>query len=167
MKIRLVLLLFILFFQLGLLAQNASTTYWVKLKDKKGSPFQITHPETFLSQRSIDRRRKQGILIDETDFPVSPVYLNNLKILGAEVVHASKWLNGVTVRILDTTLTKTIRDLPFVKSVQLTKPAKVIKSAHLKFYEPEENADISPARYGNAYTQLSQLNGQYLHNKGL
>jgi len=165
MKIRLVLLSFILCFQIGLVAQDASTTYWVKLKDKKGSPFQISQPEAFLSQRSIDRRRKQLISIDETDLPVSPVYLDNLKKLGAEVVYTSKWLNGATVRILDTTLTKTIRDLPFVQSVQLTKPSKVIKSARLKFNEPEEKADNPPARYGNAYNQLSQLNGQYLHNK--
>ena len=166
MKNRLVLLSFILCFQLGLLGQNSSTTYWVKLKDKKGTPFQITHPEAFLSQRSIDRRVKQQIAIEENDLPVSPVYLDNLKKLGAEVVHTSKWLNGATVRIRDTTLMKTIRALLFVQSVQLTKLANVTKSARLKFNEPEDNTTISPARYGNAYNQLNQLDGQYLHNKG-
>jgi len=166
MKTRLVLLLFILSFQLGLKAQEANSTYWVKLKDKIGTPFQISHPEAFLSQRSIDRRSKQLIAIDETDLPVSPDYLTNLKMLGARVLHTSKWLNGATVRILDTTLIKTIAALPFVQSVQLTKPSNVIKSSRLKFNEPEEIADIAPSQYGNAYNQLSQLNGDYLHNKG-
>ena len=166
MKIGLVLLLIFLCFQLGLLAQNSSSTYWVKLKDKVGTPFQVSNPEAFLSQRSIDRRVKQHIPIDPTDLPVSPVYLDNLKKLGVEVVHTSKWLNGATVRIADTTLMKTIAALPFVQSVQLTKPSNVIKSAYLKFNEPEENTIIEPAQYGNAYNQLSQLNGQYLHNKG-
>jgi serine protease AprX len=140
-------------------------TYWVKLKDKQGTTFQISHPEAFLSQRSISRRIKQQIAIDETDLPVSTVYLDTLRKRGLEVVHTSKWLNGATVRT-DTTLIKTIAILPFVQSVQLTKPANVIKSARLKFNEPEENSDISPANYGNAWNQLSQLNGQYLHNKG-
>ena len=166
MKIRLVLLLIFLCSQLGMLAQDSSSTYWVKLKDKIGTPFQVSNPEAFLSQRSIDRRVKQHIPIDPTDLPVSSVYLDNLKRLGLQVVHTSKWLNGATVRTSDTTLMKTIAALPFVQSVQLTKPSNVIKSAHLKFNEPEENTIIAPAQYGNSYNQLSQLNGQYLHNKG-
>jgi subtilisin family serine protease len=166
MKRRWILLLAGLFTGLILSAQNSPNTYWVKLKDKTGTPFQVSHPEAFLSQRSIDRRQKQQISIDETDLPVSPVYLENLKKLGIVVVHTSKWLNGVTVRTADTTLIKTIATLPFVQSVELTKPAKVTKSARIKLLDPEENSDIPPASYGNAYNQLSQLNGQYLHNKG-
>jgi len=164
MKTRLVLLSIILCFHLGLQAQNSSSTYWVKLKNKTGTPFQVSHPEAFLSQRSIDRRLKQHIPIDETDLPVSPVYLDNIKKLGVQVVHSSKWLNGLTVKISDTTLIKTIVALPFVLSVELTKPSNVLKSTRLKFNEPE--TIIAPSQYGNAYNQLSQLNGQYLHNKG-
>lgn len=166
MKIRLVFLLLFICSELAVLAQDSANTYWVKLIDKKGTPFQITHPEVFLSKRSIDRRVRHQIPIDETDLPVSPVYLNSLKERGLEVVHTSKWLNGATVRTMDTTLMKNIAALPFVLSVQLTKPANVIKSAHLKFSDPEENGNIPPVNYGNAYNQLSQLNGQYLHNKG-
>jgi serine protease AprX len=141
-------------------------TYWVKLKDKNGTTFQINHPEAFLSQRSINRRLKQQIPIDETDLPVSIVYLDTLRKRGLEVVHTSKWLNGATVRTADTALIRKISALSFVTQVQLTKPANVIKSARLKFNEPEENSDILPANYGNAWNQLTQLNGQYLHDKG-
>ena len=146
--------------------QNSPGTYWVKLKDKKGTAFQINHPEAFLSQRSIDRRLKQQIPIDDTDLPVSGVYLDSFRKLGLELVHTSKWLNGVTVRTSDTTLIKTVAALSFVELVQLTKPANALKSARLKFNEPEVHFDIPPANYGNAYSQLVQLNGQYLHNKG-
>ena len=165
MKIRLVLLLFFLCFAMALWAQEAPGTYWVKLKDKKGTPFQINHPEAFLSQRSIHRRMKQQIPIDETDLPVSPVYLEQLKNLGAIVVHTSKWLNGATVRFADTTLIRTITALPFIQSVQLTKPAVITKSTRIKFND-ELNSDIPTANYGNAFNQLNQLNGPYLHNKG-
>jgi hypothetical protein len=146
--------------------QNAPNTYWVKLKDKKGTSFQVNHPEAFLSQRSIDRRLKQQIPIDDTDLPVSGVYLDSLKKLGLELVHTSKWLNGVTVRTSDTTLIKNVATLTFVEMVQLTKPANALKSAKSKFNEPEVRFDVSPADYGNAYSQLALSNGQYLHNKG-
>ena len=166
MKFRAMLLMFFLFFELVLLAQGAPNTYWVKLKDKKGTPFQITHPEAFLSQRSIDRRDRQQIPIDETDLPVSPLYLDSLQKLGTEVVNSSKWLNGTTLRTADTAIIRKIAALSFVSSVQLTKPGVITKSGKIKFNEDKLNSDIPTANYGNAYDQLSQLNGQYLHNKG-
>lgn len=39
------------------------------LKDKGISDFDVTNPEKFLSEKAIERRRRQGILIDETDLP--------------------------------------------------------------------------------------------------
>ncbi|MGE5427381.1 MAG: S8 family serine peptidase [Methylococcaceae bacterium] len=141
-------------------------TYWVKLKDKKGTPYQINRPQAFLSQRSIDRRHRQQIAINETDLPVSPVYLDSLKKMGLEIVHSSKWLNGTTVRTADSTLMRKVAALSFVSSIQLTKPGRTLKSANNKFNESEILADYAPAHYGRAYKQLSQLNGQYLHNKG-
>ncbi len=143
----------------------APNSYWVKLKDKKGTPYLISQPETFLSPRSIDRRKKQRIAIDETDLPVSPVYLDSLKKLGLQIVHTSKWLNGATVRTADATLIKKIATLSFVTLVQLTKPANVLKSARNKFREDEISA-YDPVKYGLSINQLTQLNGQYLHNQG-
>jgi len=166
MKQRWLLLIAGILTALFLSGQNAPNTYWVKLADKKGTSFQISHPEDFLSQRSIDRRLKQQIPIDETDLPVSAFYLDSLKKLGLQVVHTSKWLNGATVRTADTALIRKVAALPFVTLVQLTKPANVIKSTRLKFNESEVISVIPPANYGNAYNQLNQLNGQYLHNKG-
>lgn len=166
MKKKWMLLWMVMLTVLFLSAQEAPDTYWVKLKDKKGTPYQITNPEAFLSQRSIDRRIRQRIPIDETDLPVSPAYLAGLRDLGLEVVHSSKWLNGTTVRTADTSVVRKVAALAFVESIELTKPGNVLKSAHQKLREPETRADIPPARYGKAYNQLKQLNGQYLHNLG-
>lgn len=150
-----------------LTAQTTSpNTYWVKLKDKQGTAFQIGHPDAFLSQRAIARRTKQHIAIDETDLPVSAVYLDTLRKRGLEIVHTSKWLNGATVRTSDTVLIQKVAALPFVVSVQLTKPGTATKSAKIKFNEAELTSSVPPANYGNAINQLKQLNGQYLHNKG-
>lgn len=147
-------------------AQNASDSYWVQLKDKKGTPYLISQPKAFLSQRSIDRRKRQHISVDETDLPVSPVYLDSLKKRGLEIVHTSKWLNGATVRTADTALIRKIASLSFVALVELTKPANVLKSAINKFSDEDKNTEYDPAKYGNAIDQLAQLNGQYLHNQG-
>lgn len=164
-----ILLLFLVIVLSGLFvsAQTPSkNTYWVKLKDKKGTPYQISQPGTFLSQRSIDRRIRQHIPINETDLPVSPMYLDSLKNMGLEIVHSSKWLNGATVRTNDSALIEKVSNLSFVSLVQLTKPGNVLKSARNKFNEQEMPANYSPTHYGRAYKQLEQLNGQYLHNKG-
>jgi serine protease AprX len=150
-----------------LFAQNEPKNYfWIQLKDKKGTLYQISKPEAFLSQRAINRRIRQHIAIDETDLPVSKVYLDTLKKRGLEIFHTSKWLNGVTVRIADTAQIRKIAALPFVVSVQFTRPANVLKSATNKFNESDLQSDFDPSKYGTAISQLTQLNGQYLHNQG-
>lgn len=167
MKSKLMLLLVFVLSGLLLPAQDApKNTYWVYLSDKKGTPYQISNPEAFLSERSIERRIRQHVPIDESDLPVSPVYLDSLKKLGLEIVHSSKWLNGATVRTDDSAIIVKVAKLPFVKEVQLTKPGTLLKSAKNKFNENETQADYAPSHYGRAYKQLTQLNGQYLHNKG-
>jgi hypothetical protein len=118
MKRLLIIVLLGLLPTLVLTAQDAvPNSYWVQLKDKKGTPYLINQPEAFLSQRSIDRRIRQHILIDETDLPVSSVYLDSLKNRGLEIVHTSKWLNGATVRTSNTALIQKIAALPFVTLV--------------------------------------------------
>lgn len=167
MKTRLIFLLVFFLSEFFTVAQSTPKSYfWVQLKDKKGTPYLVGKPEAFLSQRAISRRIRQHISIDETDLPVSPVYLDTLKKRGLEIFHTSKWLNGVTVRIADTAQIRKIATLPFVASVQYTRPANVLKSAKNKFNEEEIQAAIDPAKYGPAISQLTQLKGEYLHNLG-
>lgn len=142
------------------------SSYWVQLKDKDGTLYQVTHPEAFLSQRAINRRVRQQIVIDDTDLPVSQIYLDSLKNRGLEIFHTSKWLNGVTVRTADTLLIQKIATLPFVVSVQYTRPANVLKSGASKFSKEETTTEYDPANYGAAINQLTQLNGEYLHKLG-
>ncbi len=165
-KIFLVLFCFILLIQRIALGQTeAKNSYWVQLKDKKGTISRMNYPEAFLSQRAIDRRNRQHIAIDSTDLTVSPVYLDSLKKLGFEIVHTSKWLNGATVRTADTALVRKAKTRAFIKYIQFTRPAKVLKSAQSKF-EEEANLPYDPANYGSAINQLSQLNGEFLHRQG-
>lgn len=162
-------------FSLGLLAvlligfgfsTQAQSYWWIELKDKKGSAFQLTAPEKFLSERALIRRTRQHIPIDETDLPVSKTYTDSIKKLGFEIVHSSKWLNGLTIRTADTSQISKIRTLSFVKQLQLTKPALQLKSGTDKFSEIQAQTEYAPATYGNALNQLTQLKGDYLHRQG-
>ena len=40
--------------------------YRICLKDKKGTAFSVKHPEQFLSQKSIERRRRQKLKVNKT-----------------------------------------------------------------------------------------------------
>jgi subtilisin family serine protease len=166
MKVRQILIFLFLCVQVVTGQNLPNGYYWVQFSDKTGTPFLIDHPEQFLSQRAIDRRIRQHIEIDESDLPVSPVYLDSLRSLGFNVLHSSKWLNGATIFIPDTIPSNKLADQAFISSFQFTKPASKNKSVRIKFNETENQEDIPLSDYGNASNQLVQLNGQYLHNLG-
>ncbi len=43
--------------------------YWVAFTDKKNTPYSLSAPEEYLSERAIQRRGKQNIAIDSLDLP--------------------------------------------------------------------------------------------------
>ena len=56
-----------------------------------------------LSPRAIEQREKWNIPTDGMDYPVSPMYLNQVRKAGARVHHVSRWFNGATVEMSDET----------------------------------------------------------------
>ena len=73
-----------------------------------------------LSPRAIEQRAKWGIGTDETDYPVSALYTDSLRRLGATIYHRSRWFNGVTCE-MDSTLAQKVAGLKFVTGVELTR----------------------------------------------
>jgi hypothetical protein len=142
--------------------------YWVGFKNKQATPGTFANPQTYLSQRAIDRRVRQGIAIDSTDLPVSPVYLNKIKQLPLEVVDTSKWMNGVIIKSNDATISSQLTALGFVTEVHLTKgtspslaPPKIdAVDGSLK------GASLDESFYGIAYNQINTVNGVALHEAG-
>ena len=98
----------------NLLAQDR---YVVHFTNKNNSPYSVNNPQQFLSQRAIDRRTKQGILIDQSDFPVNPSYLNGVAATGAIILNTSRWLNTATVQITNPIQLNLIGALSYVASV--------------------------------------------------
>ncbi len=142
--------------------------YWVAFTDKDGSPWSLSKPEEYLSMRALERRQQQGIPIDSLDLPVNSCYVNQVLDLGATLVHASRWLNGITVKSESGNFEDKVRSLPFVREVQCTKKYHGAKSTRRKFKEPlmpDETLDIDTSAYGGSALQVAQLNGQFLHNQ--
>ncbi len=54
-------------------AQNP-TCYRIYLSDKANTPYSISNPSAYLSQRAIDKRTRFNIPITEQDLPINPQY---------------------------------------------------------------------------------------------
>ena len=135
--------------------------FYVQLTDKNNTPYSISNPTTFLSQRAIDRRISMGISCDSTDLPLQPTYVSQIEDVGVKIHSKSKWLNGLTVTTTDTANIAQIRNFAFVKQVDLT---AIINFPSPQLSKIKRENDLYD--YGAAYAQISQLNGTVLHNQG-
>jgi hypothetical protein len=141
------------------------------LKDKGTSSHTLNKPESFLSEKAIQRRQKQNIAIDNSDLPISEDYLNQIEKIGCKIVSKSKWLNTVTVHCVDYFLIDNYKNLPFVHSAE-----KVWEGPRENLTEKGKYKDI-PQRvsnnnpnnkldYGGAASNININNGQVLHENG-
>ncbi len=80
---------------MGFAQQNRYIVYFT---DKNNTPFTLSSPEAYLSSRSIERRSRQDIVLNESDLPVDPEYLSAVKSITGEIYYPSKWLNAVLVQ---------------------------------------------------------------------
>lgn len=151
-------------------AQIATNIYWVQFTDKSNSPYSIDNPEAYLSPRALQRRANQGIGIDEYDIPVNPQYLQAVADCGAQLLNPSKWLNGVTVYTTDPSVIDAIHALEFVEVVRNCPndpKAQEIKERWMANEQKAvEGSRVFRGFYGGGTTQITQLNGQVLHDSG-
>jgi serine protease AprX len=152
----------------GVQANAQPNGYFVSFTDKVGSSFSLDSPHEFLSERSLLRRHRQNILLDSTDLPVSFIYVDSLKKMGLEVVHPSKWLNGVIVFSTNVGLMDTLANVTFVKSVDLTKGpfGQVPVEKTIDRLSRDVTKSAQTESYGESYLQLQTVNGIALHQQG-
>ncbi|MCF8364120.1 MAG: S8 family serine peptidase [Prolixibacteraceae bacterium] len=155
--------LFLIIFSSFLLssASQAQLHYWVQFNTKTGTPYSINNPEAFLSQRSLERRDRQGIEIDSTDLPINPAFVDSLNSVGLNVKHTSRWLNGAIATTTDTALASTLAYPSFIDTIQLRKSTP-LKSSFNKFTDEDS---LAQSHYGESYNQVSMLNGHLVHEK--
>ena len=171
MKKSLLLILLSLYF-VSVNGQIAPYKYWIQFTDKNNTPYSIDKPEEFLSERSIQRRINYGVALDEKDLPVNPAYIKAVEEKGALILNSSKWLNGVSVEVMDASVIKAIEDLPFVQKTRVMQdePLKHILKEDKLYKEMDFNVQFEEGDsrniYGNAYGQINLLNGIGLHEQG-
>ena len=171
-------LLFFSLFLTCVISDSASqaSRYLVKLRHKGGTPFTISNPAAYLSQRAIDRRTRYGLLIDSTDLPPNPAFITQIRnVPNVTILNISKWLNSVSISTTDANAITAISGFSFVESVAgiAARPTSIQSK-----WNVEQEGMEPPARpsqtladyynYGpNAYNEIHLHNGEFLHNIGL
>jgi len=169
------LVLFSLFLQFSF-AQTVKT-YLVVFKDKNNSTYSIDKPDEFLSEKSIARRQKQGIVINSRDLPVNATYINDVKSIGVTVVNHSKWMNALTISTNEESKLESIKKLSFVKEIILTADPSAIKIHSEKFEQSKNTQAISAnnssqkavaslLNYGPSFFQANQIGMDCMHDMG-
>ncbi|OQP51336.1 hypothetical protein A4H97_27550 [Niastella yeongjuensis] len=168
-------------------AQSQSTRYTIQLTDKKGTPYTLSAPSAYLSDKALARRAKIHSAIDSTDLPVNPAYIAAIRnVPFVTVLNNSKWLNQVLIKIDTTVKTNVpaalaaIRALPFVKKADSV-AARISTSdkglsgtlGDLTVQAPlstkqttGETGTTAAFDYGTMYNQIHIHNGDYLHGLG-
>jgi hypothetical protein len=155
--------------------------YIIKLKHKGTTPYSISNPSAYLTQRALARRTRYNIAIDSADLPVTPRFIDSIRLAGAvTILNSSKWLNQVAIQTTDAAALARINSFPFVLSsgplAPFTGTAK--KRVNKKLDAPVANATLPPINnigqgiaadvymYGSSVNQVRIHNGQFLHNRG-
>jgi serine protease AprX len=132
---------------------NAQDTLIVYFKDKGSSEF------VQLSDRAIQRRKKNNVALDERDKQVNQTYIDFLKTEGA-VMNVSRWLNGLTL-ITSTSELELKNTYEFIKDITVSKSITPLKGAS-KLGEIDE----AKTDYGPAQNQIEQIGLDCLHDMG-
>jgi serine protease AprX len=158
-------------FPFSLFSQKTSAVYFISFRDKSNSQYNVSRPAEFLSQKSIARRAKWNIPLDETDLPVNKAYIEEISKLKLKYISSSKWLNGICVEVKDPESLEKIQKLSYVLKVTRVAGAPKQESQKLRGLPTYEEGMVSPADdgqniYGKAYTQIKMLHGPELHKLG-
>ncbi|GIV35843.1 MAG: serine protease [Cyclobacteriaceae bacterium] len=138
-------------------AQAQVNRYAVFFRDKAGTPYSISNPSAFLSQRALDRRTKNQVNITEADLPISPAYTDNLRNVGATVLFTSRWFNAAIVQCANSLLPALLA-LPEVSRVELVAPGPR-PTAGGRVAGPGNTAEVTD-------TQLSMHGLNMMHQDG-
>lgn len=174
MKKCILLIIIIGLIQVGAGAQSLPR-YIVKLKDKGTSPFTLSNPSQYLTARALLRRTRYGIAIDSSDMPVTPRYIDSIRLAGAvTILNNSHWLNQVAILTSDAAALTKISGFPFVASVSAIGNTFIQPVNKLldPVYMPVPGTPNTPQNvndyynYGQSYGQVHLHNGEFLHNHG-
>ena len=146
--------------------------YRYYLHDKQGCGFSLDRPTHFLSQKAIERRKRQRLKVDSTDLPVSRRYAELFHSAGTEVLGTSRWNNTIVVRSRDSVQLNQLAALPCVREARLVwqSPDSVEQRSDVQWnvrehFQKWDSVKYDP--YGMSRPQVEMLGGERLHEIGL
>ena len=142
--------------------------YRYALKDKAATNYTLDKPQRFLSQKSLERRQRQGVAIDSTDLPVGRAYIKLFDVRGTKIVGTSKWQNTVLVQSNDSLLLDKLSQQDIVRHAKcvfvapdsIEEPDDIRWNVHEDFNRWDS---VKNDPYGMARGQIEMLNGTKLH----
>lgn len=147
-------------------AQEQVYKYRIYLTDKQGSSFELNNPITFLSPKAIERRAKQGLSVDESDLPVSKLYVKKIEKLGFKIILTGKWENFVTISTNKRERIKKVKKLPFVKDVKLVWQGAEMPETTSRMKVKNCLDRRKDCYYGAFQEAIALTNVDKLHDKG-
>ena len=145
--------------------------YRYELRDKAATQYSLEKPQRFLSHKSLERRKRQGLSVDSTDLPVCKQYIKLFHRKNAQVIGTSRWQNTVLVSSPDSLLLISLDTLSIVKKStcvfispdSIDIPGDIRWNVHEDFNRWDS---VKNDPYGMARQQIEMLNGIFLHEKG-
>lgn len=160
--------IFTIVFLSGKHGYTQTNRYMVHFTDKQNSLFRIDNPEAYLSERAIERRTKQGIVITEQDLPVKLLYINGLEDIGINTYFTSKWFNTVLIEC-DASAVPEIEMLAYVASVEFVAPGSKINSKQedVHFTNSDTKRQKRRKAHGDVTSDQNKMLGlDVLHESG-
>lgn len=143
----------------------AQELFLVQLKAKENTSTYLENPLQMLSQRSLDRRAKFNVNLDEKDVPISSDRIEQVKQLNLDYVGQTKWLNTIMVEVTDNSVIPQLESLTFVESVK-----SMVRNTELKSKQQSKWAETAGRTtdfdYGRSERFISQINIKPLHDEG-
>lgn len=151
-------------------AQIGTYRYLIQFKDKSNSPFSIQNPSAFVTQKSIDRRKKNNVSFIEQDLPVNNSYIKEISALGVKIIYPLKWINSVLIQTspdkIKTILgNKNVKGMYFPYALDSLTAKSGNKTTGPK--NPILNSSLADISYGNSLTQNTQLGTDKMHASGI
>lgn len=144
---------------------------WVYFNAKVNEQYYYQNPLDMLTQRAIDRRTNQNIVLDFKDIPINFSFVNAInKVAGIQLMAKSKWLNAVHVRGSQIAI-NSLKQFDFVAGIDfannsLNNTNKSVSKAQLvsnsRSKQKKEKLAIAASGFAS---QIEMLNGQYLHQQ--
>lgn len=155
----------LLFFAQIALAQDGR--YAIYFSDKTGTSFSTNTPLEFLSQKSLDRRNKNGVTITEEDFPPNEDYVSQVKGLGADILYTSRWMNAVVAQLEGSELVN-VMALPFVVSTEYVGPNKSTSGGRVKHINQKKDSKLELVNQTqNAMLGLNEMHEDKILGEGI